>query len=275
MKKLITALLGIFLAFTLIGTISANTSGQTSATNAGSQKRLVDQANLLSDDQKKELMSLLDEISERQKCDVVIVTVKNLGGKTAEAFADDYFDYNGYGQGEDFTGLLLLLSMKERDWHISTTGYAIKAFTDAGMEYMSDKFVPKLSDGDYYEAFTDFAELCDKFLTQAKTDKPYDVGNLPKEPFSWIWIPIAIAVGLVIAFVAVSAMAGQLKSVEPDLGASNYIDKNSLNITTSQQDFIRSIVNKVERPKEEKESGGSSTHTSSSGRTHGGSGGKF
>lgn len=99
MKKLLSFLLAVFLAFSLIGTVSANTSSQTSATNVGSQKRLVDEADLLSDAEEKDLLSKLDEISERQKCDLVIVTVKDLGGKTPEAFADDYFDYNGYGQG--------------------------------------------------------------------------------------------------------------------------------------------------------------------------------
>lgn len=246
------------------------------AAKFGPLKRLVDEADLLSDAEEKDLLSKLDEISERQKCDLVIVTVKDLGGKTPEAFADDYFDYNGYGQGEDHSGLLLLLSMKERDWHITTTGYAIRAFTDAGLEYMSDRFVPKLSSGEYKQAFNSFAELSDKFLTQAKTDKPYDKGNLPKKPLSWIWLPISLGVGLVIAFIVVSSMASQLKSVEPDVAATNYIVENSLTVTQAEEKFLYKTIDKVARPKESKSSsGGSSTHTSSLGRTHGGAGGKF
>ena len=42
------------------------------------------------------------------------------GGKTAEAYADDYYDYNGYGYGENDDGLLLLVSMGEREWAITT-----------------------------------------------------------------------------------------------------------------------------------------------------------
>ena len=255
---------------------SAHRSLTAIAAKFGPLKRLVDEADLLSDAEEKDLLSKLDEISERQKCDLVIVTVKDLGGKTPEAFADDYFDYNGYGQGEDYSGLLLLLSMKERDWHITTTGYAIRAFTDAGLEYMSDRFVPKLSSGEYEQAFNSFAELSDKFLTQAKTDKPYDKGNLPKEPLSWIWVPLSLGVGLVTAFVVVSSMAGQLKSVEPDVAATNYIVENSLTVTQAEEKFLYKTIDKVARPKESKSSsGGSSTHTSSSGRTHGGAGGKF
>ena len=239
------------------------------------QPRLVDKANLLSDEQEKNLLTKLDEISKRQKCDVVVVTVNSLGGKTAEAFADDYFDYNGYGQGEDFDGILLLISTGSRDWHISTTGYGITAFTDAGLKYMSRNFLPQLKENKYYEAFDTFADLSDKFLTQAKTDKPYDKGNLPREPISLLWIPIAIGLGILIVKFIVQSMADKLKTVRPALAANSYVKENGLNITNSEDKFLYSKVNKTERPKERDSGGGSSTHTSSSGRTHGGTGGKF
>ena len=38
----------------------------------------------------------LDEISEKQQCDVVVVTENSLDGKSAQDYADDFFDYNGY-----------------------------------------------------------------------------------------------------------------------------------------------------------------------------------
>ena len=72
------------------------------------------------------------------------------------AYADDFYDYNDYGMGDDNSGILLLLTMSERKWKMSTHGDAIRIFTDAGQEYMSDKFVSSLTDGDYYEGFTEF-----------------------------------------------------------------------------------------------------------------------
>ena len=98
--------------------------------------RLVDDAGLLSDSEEEELLGELDEISERQEFDVAVVTVNSLEGKTAEAYADDFYDYHGYGFGTDHDGILLLVSMEARDWHITTTGYGITAFTDAGIEYI-------------------------------------------------------------------------------------------------------------------------------------------
>ena len=59
--------------------------------------RLVDDADLLTDSEEQELNTELDEISEKQQCDVVVVTKNSLDGKSAQDYADDFFDYNGYG----------------------------------------------------------------------------------------------------------------------------------------------------------------------------------
>ena len=94
--------------------------------------RLTDDADLLTSSEEKQLLAKLDEISERQEMDVVVVTTDSLEGKTAEAYADDFFDYNGFGYGPMGSGVLLLVSMEDRDWAISTSGDGIEAFTDAG-----------------------------------------------------------------------------------------------------------------------------------------------
>ena len=58
--------------------------------------RLVDDADLLTYSEKISLAQKLDEISERQNFDVVIVTVDSLQGKSVAAYADDFYDYGGY-----------------------------------------------------------------------------------------------------------------------------------------------------------------------------------
>ena len=63
--------------------------------------RLVDEADLLSDDEEMALTGQLNEISERQQVDIVVVTVNSLEGAETMGFADDLYDYNGYGFGEE------------------------------------------------------------------------------------------------------------------------------------------------------------------------------
>lgn len=245
--------------------------------------RLVDGADLLTDSEESSLTAKLDEISIRQSCDIVVVTTDSLGDENITAYADDYFDYNGYGIGEDKSGILLLISMTgggHGDYWMSTTGYGITAFTDAGIQYIGDAFKPYLKDGEYAEALDSFAENCDKFLTQAKKGSPYDIDHMPKDPYNIpLNIAIGLLIGLVIAFVVVSVMKSKLKSVSLKGSASDYVKNGSLNLTESNDIFLYRTISRHARPKETSSGGGggggSSTHTSSSGSSHGGGGGSF
>ena len=266
-KSVLTVLLALLLCMVVVIPTFA----------ASDLPRLVDNADLLTDSEESALLSKLNEISERQQADVVVVTADTLDGKTPTDYADDFYDYNGYGFGAEKDGVLLLVSMEDRDWWMSTTGYGITAITDAGIEYISEKFLSDLSDGDYADAFTTYAELCDDFFTQAKAGKPYDVGHMPKDPFNIAWnLFVAVIVGFVIALIATGVMKGKLKTVRFQSAASNYVKANSMNVTESRDMFLYTHVDRRAKPQDtDSSSGGSSTHTSSSGTTHGGGGGKF
>lgn len=280
MKTLNKKAAGAFLALLLaVFTISAVSVLPASA--AEGLPRLVDTADLLTDDEESDLSDRLDEISERQKVDIVVVTVESMDGESAEVYADDFFDYNGYGFGKERNGILLLVSMGERDWYISTTGYGITAVTDAGREYISDIFVEDLSAGNYATAFTSFAELCDDFITQAKTGEPYDIDNLPKEPFLPVEnLLVAFVTAFIIALIATGIMRVQLKTVYSQSKADDYIEQGSMQLTKKNDLFLYSHIDRRKRvennsTKSSDSPGGSKTHTSSSGTTHGGGGGKF
>lgn len=231
--------------------------------------RLVDEAGLLSSTECAAIEKRLNEISARYNVDVMIVTTDSTDGSTSMEYADDYYDYNDYAPD----GVLLLVSMEESDWWISATGYGITAFTDAGIEYIGDKVVLLLSDGEYAEAFAAFADLCNEFLAQAKTGDPYDTHNLPKGPFKPVQnVVVALIIGLAAAFIATGSMKKKLKSVVQKTQADDYVTPGSLQITKSRDFHLYTHLDRREKPKS---SGGSSTHTASSGTTHGGGGGKF
>ena len=264
--------------FVNVNAMSSDTQS-TQPKEVSSGERLKDEAGLLSDDEADSLLAQLDEISERQNCDVIVVTVASLDGKTAESYADDYFDFNGYGLGQDRDGILLLLSMEDRDWAISTHGFAITAFTDAGQSYMTDHFLSYISDGEYAQGFQKYAELCDQFLTQAKEGEPYDTDNLPKGSVAFVWLPIDIVIGCIIAFFRAQGKKKRLKTVRKKVSARDYIVQGSLKARTNREILLNSVVSSRDISSSDNGSsdsgGGSSTHTSSSGETHGGSSGKF
>ena len=230
---------------------------------------LVDDAGLLTDAEFSKLEKKLAKISDSHDVDIVIVTVDSTDGEDLMDFADDFYDYNGYRED----GILLLVSMDGGDWWVSTTGYGITAITDAGLDYMSDRFVPYFSDEEFAEGFTVFAELCDEFITQAESGDPYDSHNLPKEPFNFVVsLLIALGIGLVVAWLVTGSMKAKLKTVRQQAKADDYMTPGSLQLTYSRDLFLYTHIDRREKPKS---SSGSSTHTSSSGTTHGGGGGKF
>ena len=259
MKRKMISLLAVLLALiTFILPVSA------------ASPRLVDEAGLLAGSECTAIEKQLDELSTQYGLDVVIVTTDSTGSSTPMEYADDYFDYNDYAPD----GVLLLVSMEEGDWWISTTGYGITAFTDAGIAFIGDQIVPYLSDGEYAKAFTAFADLCDQFLSQAKAGDPFDTHNLPKEPFKLVRnVIVALVIGLAVAFFATGSMKNKLKSVVQKAQANDYVSPGSLQITQSRDFHLYTHLDR--REKAQSSSGGSSTHTSSSGTTHGGGGGKF
>lgn len=270
-KKILTLLFSLILCLCIATpAFAAQTDGF-----ASEYERVQDLAGLLSGNEESSLVTKLNELSERQKMDIVVLTTDTLDGKTPRDYADDIYDYGNFGYGESKDGALLLISIEDNDWYISTCGYGITVFTDAGIEYIGKQIKGDLSDGNFAGAFDKFADLCDDFITQARTGEPYDIKNLPKEPLSLIWIPIAIVVGFVLSLIIVGSMKAKLKTVRFQAAASNYIKDNSLNINERRDLFLYNTVTRRAKPKNDDSGGGSSTHTSSSGTTHGGGGGKF
>ena len=243
---------------------------------SGGGARVADGADLLTEEEETLLCAKLDEISERQQFDVVVVTASTINGKSPMAYADDYFDYNGYGIGTDRSGALLLISMEDRDWWISTRGYGITALTDFGIQQIGEDMVPDLSDGDYYQAFVTFAKDCDSYVTQAKNGNPVDV-NSYKAPFPFAKkIGISAVIGIIVALIVGSVLKGKMTSVKTAQAAADYTRSGSFFLRDQSDVFLYSNVTRTAKPQETRSGGGgSSTHSSSSGASHGGGGGKF
>ena len=247
----------ILFVLTLIIVFTVSSLAYVSAAN---NARIVDNADLLTDSQETELLSYIDKVSEDKNFDLVFVTVDSLGDKTAFEYADDFFDYNGYGFGSEYDGALFLVSMEDGDWAISTCGEGNRIFDDAVLDSIEYNCVDYLSTGDYYDACFEFISISEEAI--------HDFNTFPL--FSRLGISLII--GFVIAFITVSIMKGQLKSVRRQNAASVYTKAGSMNVTLSNDVFLYSHVSKRAKPKNNS-SGGS--RTSSSGRSHGGRSGKF
>ncbi len=250
MKKTVTPLRSLCAALAALVLLLALAVPAFAAENgfADLYYRLNDSAEVLTEDEDSELEASLEELSVRQSFDVTIATIDSLeseGYTSMEEYADDLYDYC--------------------------------QFTDAGIQYLGEQMTPDMADGDYAAAFRTFIQWTDSYVTAAREGHPYDVDNMPKEPFSIVYLGVALVIGLVTALIVTGVMKGQLKSVAPQRDATDYVRQGSMKLTNQRDLFLYRDVHRTERPKETSsgDSGGSSTHTSSSGSTHGGGGGSF
>jgi len=245
--------------------------------------RFIDDKGLLTQAQGLELTAKLDEISERHRFDTVVAVVHSLAsgsikGREARLYAIDFFEQNGFGFGIDLDGIILLLATEDRDFGLATTGYGLKAFTNAGQEYLEKLFLPHLKSDNYFKAFMTYADAVDDFLTKAKAGKPYTAANIPLTPEELAKHRIGSTIGslvfaLIIAFIVTLIWKRQLKTVRGDNLAHAYIRPGSMVVTKKQDIFLYRNIHKEPRPKNESKGGGS--FSSSSGRSSRGRSGKY
>lgn len=266
-----------YLLLTIAMVLSLSMSANIPVSAADATNRVIDEAGIIDDSDEAALNAKIHKLMS-EKFDVVILTVNSLDGKTPEAYADDYYDDNGYGLDDEHSGVLFMVSMGERKYHISTTGKGIKAFTDYGIDEVKDRVKQDLSDGNYYDAFDEFLDITKDFYNAYKEGKPYDVDNPYMSTGDKIILEvIGFVIAFIIALISVLIMKFRMNNARPKGSAGEYIKKDSMVIKEQKDMFMYSNINKVKRQTQSSSGGGggSSTHHSSSGRSHGGGGGSF
>lgn len=261
MKKITSLLIILLLAASLIITAFAS----------GGSPKIVDNADLLTASEEAALETMASAIVSEYDIDVVILTEDSIGLKRITDYADDYFDYNGYGIGSKHSGVLLLLDMEEREWTISTFGNAIKALTDYGQEQIMDDVADYLSDGEYFDGFRTYLDLLDEYFEAYENGEPIDK---QRDFFDIVFdLFIALGIGAVAGAVTITVMKSGMKTVKPQRGAQSYVKQGSFKLNKQRDMYLYSRTSRTRR--QSSSSGGSSTHRSSSGRSHGGSRGRF
>lgn len=252
---------------------------------------VVDNAYLLTSEEEEELQVWIAEYMAELKLDIVIVTTYGSGGKGVQAYADDFYDRNGYGYGIHKTGILLLIDMESREWYMSTCGDAIYMFTDYGLDQLGQEILPWLSEGEYYRAFLAWISALSPYVKAYEAGSSVDGYVSPDEyesPYgeeiyyydehvgvSLAPFPIALIFGLIAAFITILVMRSKMNTAKLQRNAENYLKDGSFRLHQRSDMFLYSRVSRRAKPKNNTSGGGSSVHRSSGGIRHGGRGGRF
>jgi uncharacterized protein len=232
------------------------------------QSRIVDNAGILSAGEIAELQRLAETIAANYSFDLVIVTEKDIG-VPPENYADDFFDNNGYGLGEDRDGCLFLRVTGSRDYWFGTSGRGIKILNSAAFNKLDSTVAPYLENNAYAGAFRAFINEWETFLALDASGRSYNIFY----KYNIILVVIAWVLSLLIGLAVVLSWKKQMDTALVKEQADSFIIPGSLAFTKQEDRFLYSRVTKIARPKSTS-SGSSGVHRSSSGRRHGGGGGR-
>ena len=229
--------------------------------------RVIDEADILTDSEEKELDAKIATIEQSHKVRILVGTMKSTDGTPLGKIANNVVDQIPADNGT----IVLLLSMKERDWYISTDNKMRLRITDGkGVDYLAGEFLPDLKEGKYAAAFTAFAATTDEMLTYyEKEGEPYD----PANAFDLMALGIALACALILGGTIYYMLYEYESNVRSAAEADAYLNHDSFQLTQSEDNFLYTTVTR--RAKEKRESSSSNVSTSSSDSSHGGGGGKF
>jgi len=228
-----------------------------------------DEAGLMDPEEITELEALAEDVSCSTGLDLVILTVEGLGGRSPSAYADDYYDSNGFSDD----GMLFMLAMKERDWYISTCGEAVRIFDDSDIDTLLDAGLTWFSDGYYQEGFCEVLRKVELMADDRPSQAVPSEYRSPRASVSLQTILISILIGAVISGIVILIMRSSMNTKRRQRSAADYLTPGSYHLRTRQDIFLYSNITKT--PRQQNTNTGGSSHMSSAGRSHGGGGRKF
>lgn len=299
MKKIKGIMICLLICTFLVMGSMAVWADQTGAVSG--QTRVFDQAGLFSETEIIQLEEKIAQCRKSTKMDVVIVSAYADGERSAEEYADDYYDYGGFGVGKKASGVLLLYYMDGPgqpggECYISTTGTMINMLTDERIESILDDVYGDLGNRDFAGAAEHFLEDVKAYVKEGVESGQYtydrDTGEIVRYHSIRLY---EVAIAMVIAGISAGSVCLDIKKRYAMKQSSREVS-NSLQAYRADCAFCFSVagdkmVNKYVRsvpiPRNTSSGSGgrghsgsssagrSTIHTSSSGRSHGGGGRRF
>ena len=243
---------------------------------------VTDTAGILSENALSTLNSNAAQISQYYGCGVYIVIVSDyrdyVNGDIGY-FSETIYKSYALGEGEGKNGILLSLSMNERDYDLCAYGdFANYAFTDYGKDQLAESFLDNFRRDDWEGGFNDYLSNSGWILEKAKAGEPVDIvvydqptytepqrGIDPLEGFLMIFIPGGAA------GVTVSRMKSRMKTAKKQTQAREYIGEGGVRLTVSNDQYINSTETRQIIRQERAGGGGGhmgGTHVNSGGFSH-------
>ena len=299
MKKIKGIMICLLICTFLVMGSMAVWADQTGAVSG--QPRVFDQAGLFSETGIIQLEEKIAQCRKSTKMDVVIVSAYADGERSAEEYADDYYDYGGFGVGKKASGVLLLYYMDGPgqpggECYISTAGTMINMLTDERIESILDDVYGDLGNRDFAGATEHFLEDVKAYVKEGVESGQYtydrDTGEIVRYHSIRLY---EVAIAMVIAGILAGSVCLDIKkryamkqsSREVSNSLQAYRADCAFHFSVAGDKMVNKYVRSVPIPRNTSSGSGgrghsgsssagrSTIHTSSSGSSHGGGGRRF
>ena len=234
--------------------------GAAYASSGGSLGYVTDTVGLLTQEEQRELETTAAQLAERYGCGVYVIIVDDYtdytNGSTRDFAKETYINYD-LGVGEDKNGILLVLSISDRDYYLLTKGdIANAAFTDYGQEQLTQEFLDDFRYDNWFAGFRDYMSTAGQYLEES------DGAN----------ILMIVGIPCLISLAVCGIFAAQMKTARHQTGARGYISHGGVDMRVTQDQFLYHTETRQPIPQNDNNSGGGTT-INSAGHSH--SSGKF
>ena len=196
---------------------------------------IVDTAGIVSAEDRAQIEKIGEELREKTKAEIVVVTVATLDGTDIESYANELFRSWGIGDAKQSNGVLLLIAKDDRKFRIEV-GYGLEGeITDGRAGEILDKMKPYFRDEKYSEGVLNAYQKLAAYAYHAAGVAPgADVSETLEEEEPSILINVFIfflaIVGMILLGVILNWLLGILnQALGSDSGSSSRRDRDFSN----------------------------------------------
>ena len=204
---------------------------------------VTDTSGILSAEQISSLNKSAESLSQEYGCGIYIVILddyRSFTNGSIEQCSEEMYEYFSLGEGLSRNCLLLVMSMKERDFDLMAHGdFGNEAFTDYGKEQLQKSFAGYFRQNSWYSGFVSYLNTVEQELEAARNGTPVDVEQYaePEMPGA-IKIFLSAMGGSITALATLAGFKSQMKTARSKQDAEDYVVHGSANLRIQQDQFL-------------------------------------
>lgn len=298
-----TALLGVIL-FTVISMLLPFRESAASAsegTSQGLKELILDEAALLTEQEKTELNLLANEYSGKWETDIMVVTTDGPDAYDVERMTQDFYDSNGPGYDKVHGNtVILMINMTDREIYVAGFYKGEEYVDNSRTEQIKELITPAMAQGDYRLAVQQYLDQVDQYMGTEPYRPDYSSGSgsgsssgissgsapdyVPSDRYSgsrsgvdpdslllnpWIQLGAAVLIGGLVVFTMVHRSGGRIT-----INARTYQNGATSGVLSHEDNYLHTTRTSRKIESNNNRSGGGGG-TTSGGHSHSGSRGSF